>query len=65
MALACTELPLLIKGEVARVRAYDTAREHIKNAVNALLGHDGFSRVVREPEHFLEYMPAYVEPQPC
>ncbi len=38
VALACTELPLLIKGEVAGVRAYDTAREHVRDAVEHTLG---------------------------
>ncbi len=36
IALACTELPLLIKGEIAGVRAYDTAREHVRDALNTL-----------------------------
>lgn len=37
IALACTELPLIIKREIAGVKAYDTAREHVKEAINALL----------------------------
>ena len=37
IALACTELPLLIKGEVAGARAYDTAREHVRDAVESVL----------------------------
>lgn len=37
IALACTELPLLIKGEIAGVRAYDTAREHVRDAIDALV----------------------------
>ena len=40
VALACTELPLLIRGEIAGVRAYDTAREHVREAVNALLSEE-------------------------
>jgi aspartate racemase len=36
IALACTELPLLIKGEVAGVKAYDTALEHVRDALSAI-----------------------------
>lgn len=37
IVLACTELPLLIKDEIAGVKAYDTAREHVRDAISTLI----------------------------